>query len=124
MRLRSVESESGTVRPTSGGDEDAVEYLGAFDAFVVGDDSFDAALDLGQGDHRGVDPGGFQSGAEASFEDAHEVALDTAEDFRQRFDDRDLCAKFGVDRPEFKADVSAADDEQGFGNVAQLQRVS
>ena len=42
----------------------------------------------------------------------------------QRLDQHDLAAERGVDRAQFHADVTAADDQQVFRNVLDLQRLA
>ena len=40
----------------------------------------------------------------------------------QHFDDGDARAQRRIDRAEFEADISSADDQQASGNVFQIQR--
>ena len=52
-----------------------------------------------------------------------EVGIRAGENRVQRLDQDNLAAERGIDGAEFHADVTAADDEQVFGNVLDFQRL-
>ena len=51
----------------------------------------------------------------------HEIAICAREQAREHFNDGDARAQRSVDRTEFEADVSAADDKQSAGNIFEVQ---
>jgi hypothetical protein len=50
-----------------------------------------------------------------------EVGVGAVEERFDQFDDDDLGAEGGVDRAEFHADVAAANDQERFGDVRDLE---
>jgi hypothetical protein len=51
----------------------------------------------------------------------NQVAVRAGQESGEHFDDGHARAQCGVDRAEFEADVSAADDQQSAGNVFEVQ---
>ncbi len=58
----------------------------------------------------------------ALMERTDQVAIGAGQEAVGQFDDGHLRAQFGVDGSHFQADVTAADNQQRFGNVGQLKR--
>ena len=55
-------------------------------------------------------------------QDVDQIAVGAGQQARGHLDDRDLAAQGRVDAAELESDVAAADDEQGFRHVGQVER--
>ena len=73
-------------------------------------------------DNGGVEQDSLEHLLQALVQRKNEVAIRAGEQAGEHFDDRDARAQRSVDRTEFEADVSAADDQQSTGNIFEVQR--
>ena len=60
--------------------------------------------------------------ADALGQHVDQVAIGAGKEPVRHFDDRDAAAKRGVNRAELESDVTAADDQQRFRDVGQVER--
>ena len=88
-------------------------------AFERGADSAAFVFDRGDG---GVEQDSVKHLFQPLVQREDQIAIRAGKQSGQHFDDRHVRAERGVDRAEFEADVSAADDQQGAGNVFEIQR--
>ena len=64
----------------------------------------------------------FASFADSLRQNVDEIAVGAGQQTRRHLDDGDLAAEGRVDAAELEADVAAADDEQRFRHVGQIER--
>ncbi len=105
----------------SDGDQNFVEdFFALFDFGPVEGDAHAIGFFFHRGDG-GVEQDGGENLFHAFVQGKDQVAVGSGQEAGQHFDHRNFRSQRGIDGAEFEADVSAADYEQGAGDVGQIE---
>ena len=122
LNLGVFQAEIGAVRHASDRDQHAVVKFGKFFAVVFGFD-FDLLADRGHFHNPGLEADFLEHFPGIGHDGPRQVGIRAGQNRVQRLDQNNLAAERGIDGAEFHADVTAADDEQVFRNVLNLERL-
>jgi hypothetical protein len=123
FRLGILQAQAVAVGAAADRQQDAAE---AFDLrFSVRlEGRFDGIVLIGQAEQLGAEMDGGELPLDSFLQGPDEVAVGARQQPVGQLDDRHAAAQGGVDGAHFQADIAAADHQQRFGHVGQLQRGS
>src|SRR5260370_11039534 len=121
FRFRRIEAGNLGVRPASHRHQHAVEDLLFFFYIWTFEGDADTGLLVLERLDRGVQQDRGEKFFQALVQREHQVAVGAGQQAGHHFDTGHLGAERGIDRSHFQSDVAAANDEQRFWNVGQVE---